>query len=470
MGGSASMITIRNKRTGETKQINEADVSQYGLTPTEIQTTQQPQFPEDKLTGIPKALVDVSQGVSDFARSIGLGFAPDLMAVSGPASAIQKATGINPLMSSAERQKFKSPRDVAMQGLRDVGGAASWMLPVGKGALLARAGYGGLQGLLQAESQPGANIQSLTSSALTGAGLNSVLPPALTKFTQGLGKYAIGKGGEMLPEVMGEVGPITGSAKYLAGTAGKPGALFTQTAPIRDEFTNLLENSKGTLNSYDVQEKATQLMNDLGFEAQPQAKSYLKMIKQGMADLTQKYLMENKGMSSRAALNYVQKDNFEIPASVGQQLLDKIRGDIKPSTWISSIMGDQSAPLQDFKKNLSGYIRGMVKDASGNPDRYDQLQAMKQGLMNMTKSLRKGADAGGAKKIASTLLNLGIAPELIASVVGGGLFAPAGMVAAGATALHDPKVATNIIANKQLIDTVLQRLGISGVSGVTGNQ
>lgn len=100
-------------------------------------TQQQPQTPEDKLTGATKMLTGIGQNVGGFAKDIGLGGAVDLVAHSGPAQAVQNATGVNPLLNSQTLQQ--ESQQPVQNALGDVGSAA---LDLGGGELLGLASKG----------------------------------------------------------------------------------------------------------------------------------------------------------------------------------------------------------------------------------------------------------------------------------------------------------------------------------------
>lgn len=108
-------------------------LAKYPQYKSQVQVT-----PEDKVTGLPKALLDVSQGAGDAARSVGLGIAPDMIASSGPMQQIQKLTGINPMLKSSEQNRLTQSKigNSAAPTLgavgQDLAGAVSWMLPAGK--------------------------------------------------------------------------------------------------------------------------------------------------------------------------------------------------------------------------------------------------------------------------------------------------------------------------------------------------
>lgn len=100
-------------------------------------TAQQPQTPEDKFTGVPKTLLNVSQGAGGLANSLGLGAGVDYMANSGPMQAVQHLTGVNPVENSQLMQEKAQNPAMAIGG--DIAGAATTL---GGGELLGLAGKG----------------------------------------------------------------------------------------------------------------------------------------------------------------------------------------------------------------------------------------------------------------------------------------------------------------------------------------
>ena len=115
--------------------------------------------PEDKVTGIPRTLLNISQGAGDIARNIGLGGVTDVLATSAPMQAVEKATGINPMMKSEDIDKKTIDIPVVgrvtkpLTAVKDVAGATSWMLPgvnvLKGGTLLKAAGNAAIEGGLR---------------------------------------------------------------------------------------------------------------------------------------------------------------------------------------------------------------------------------------------------------------------------------------------------------------------------------
>lgn len=103
-----------------------------------VEASQQiPQTPEDKITGIPKDILNVTQGIGGTAKSLGFGLPVDLLAHYGAGKVAQDTTGVNPLLNSQTLQQEQA--QPIQNAVGDVGSAA---LDLGGGELLGLGGKG----------------------------------------------------------------------------------------------------------------------------------------------------------------------------------------------------------------------------------------------------------------------------------------------------------------------------------------
>lgn len=108
------------------QELTNKVIAKYPQYKSQVQVT-----PEDKLTGVAKGITNVTQNIGGFAKDVGLGGPVDLVAHSGPAEAVQHATGVNPLLNS---QTLQQEQQQPLQNIAgDVGGAAATL---GGGELL----------------------------------------------------------------------------------------------------------------------------------------------------------------------------------------------------------------------------------------------------------------------------------------------------------------------------------------------
>lgn len=429
------------------QELTQKMLTKYPQYKSQVQIT-----PEDKLTGTAKTITGITQGVGGALNSLGLGALSDIGQALPAAQIAQKATGINPMESSQlVQQKAQHPVQNAVQ---DVAGAASWLLPEGKvveGAGLAgkllnlggRSVMGGLQGGLQALSQPGANTQSVEQGAATGAVANPLLSGAGSLLTKGLPSYlgarAYGKAGWKLPDV------IQAEKQY-------------GTSDLKSMRSIILDKSKDVqFDKNDIMDKIKQLSQDSSWIGTPG----LSKIVQGSIKKGTKY--KEIGLLKDIEENVNQSnDFFEVYSRLKNMAYPK---------------GNSSSDyrLANFMKSAAHMVRESMIQGSKNPDETRHVMDMyaAQSAINAAKSGKNTNEV--VNKIEKFLpegeSGLGVI-GMIASVPGLHTIAP--LLLADALISNKfvaPKLAGGLInMGSSSIAPLIRKLGVSSAVAANNQQ
>lgn len=438
---------IQNDKTGETKVVSAQDLPKYGLSAPQSQT------PEDKITGLPKTLLNISQGAGSLARDVGLGGVTDLLGNSGAMQAVKKATGINPLINSKDSVNKQNPLVTAG---KDVAGAASFAIPFAKGPALMRLLAGGGAGLLQGASQDNANPGSVGTSAIVGAGANAVLPGIGGKIAQGLGRLSLGSGGEMLPAMSKVVGKdITGNGSYFGGSkffndviggkgteasSGVPSKGFT---PLTDTLNQLLEGKTG-MTKEQLFNSLDKLAADpsLGADGIAMAQTYKKKIQSVYENLMQNHFDTGKmGSGMREA-----DPKIASPLDVLQKLKQTASADMQHTNPVKAKLATA----------IQGMLKGHIEENGGASGEVEKLNKLIQAA-NKIKSSQAAYNSFGSGRLSGGFKSAGDIKSLITSFEKTGLPIegvlallsghPLGALGAGAGyALSKPAISTPLMS------------------------
>lgn len=412
------------------------------------------QTPEDKITGIPKTLLNFSQGVGGFANDIGLGGATDAIASSGPMQAVQKLTGVNPAENSQLMQK--KAQNPLMTAVGDVAGAGSWLMPVSQAGLLARGATGALQGGLAAGSKEGASPTSIGVDAGIGGTINALVPGAGKLLEAAIGRGAFGKSGAQFRNLVKESGSITGGVRKTSPTKATLGEnLWNKTKNLDTQFTDLLKQTGAKMTKADIFGTTTaggqveggfipQALGRVGPSMEAGAGDYLNKLESSLTSAHQQYLLK-QGVNSSAALRLAQNPATAIPHEVLQQFLTKVRNDISPNSWMQKLLGNAVSDSTDrVATDFTRQLRQKLGETSVNPTEYDRLQLLRQARGDISSHLQKGKQGGNFIK---HLLAEGVPLEILGAILH--LTAPMTAAAVAGPVLTHPAVASRVISGME---------------------
>lgn len=382
-----------------------------------------------------------SRKASDALREFGLGAFPDAAATVHALFQGGKVTKDNPFVSSEQHAKM---REKPLEHIaKNTAGVASYSphLLATKTGLLARLGMGGIQGGLQSISQEDATVGSVAAGSTVGAGINAILPGISNLISKALGKTAFGKGGEMYPDIVREVGAVT-----------NPNELFQKTAPIREKLTQLVESSGNTMAKSAVFGKQQpgggmgggvidDILSKLGFSDEGAGKNYLSKRSADLDELFRTHLSKLPETTGDQLANVANAPDLDIPLQVWQEFMRKVGLDVPQKNWLQGMMS-KTEPEEIAAKDLRTKLRGMISAGTNNPNEYDRLNK----LLQASSSINRGMNSGGTmSNLVRNLGSLGL-PSIggIGSLLSGNPIPAIGGVAAGVAS--NPRASGTIIS------------------------
>lgn len=439
-----------------------------------------------KLPPALQALLGVSQGASNAARSVGLGAVPDLLSQQPVMQQLQKGSGINPFADQTNINQMQA--NPLLRAGQDAAGAASWAVPgmsIGNGLVGKVAGnalQGGISGGLGALAQgqnpvqgavQGAVVNPLLSGA--GAALTDVLPryiglrnfgpaglslPEVTRAEDSLGKDLGGVRNSILSQIPGfesgaginsTVGPATDVAA--AGGLSEP-ARYGYSGAVRDP-SQLGEAANAKLDTnkrFDLYDKITDLAKEPAWIGTPGLEDLKKTSAKAFATKTGK-------------LNDIQKAilDSDTPFDAWSRLSNKAYA--KGNT-------EADIKLANFMKSASHVARENVINSSKDPESTRRIMDLYAAQTTMNKGgANNNIGAAALKAAKGGLGELGGAG--LAALIPGlqGLTVPALIDTALTNAVTGPPIARGLVRGgvglaKSGGADILRVLGLQGAQNV----
>jgi hypothetical protein len=413
-------------------------------------SSQQPQAQQQSSAPQPGGLMGFFRNASKALRGFNAGIVPDAAAaiqMGGQFALGQRGNQLNNnnWFISPEQLAQKRQEGVLMDASKNTAGAASYIPGLqGEGAL-ARFGLGSLQGGLQGYSQDGANPRSVATAAVTNGVLNTVLPGVSNLFQSGLGRTALGKGGDKFGDLVRQGGGIYGATPEQIAKGVKNNSL-NSVMPNLEDIINNSGNTPFTKSrlfgtravaSGTIQDGLMKdILHGVPASSEGQVQEFLGKTLPDVLDRIHTEYLSNAGVPDEHILPIVQNKEAEIPAPVMDEFMHKLGLDAYSTNALKPAVRQ---PAQ----NMWGAMRGDVADAMSNPSEYNRLKGLSAAASNMSNSLAKDGSSKMEKlaNIGTTIsLPVGLGLSLLSANP-----VPA-MVSAGAKVANNPVLAANTIS------------------------